>query len=76
MLISKQLYDIAMESGLLDEYDGGDSEEIKLASIDRFAKNIVDLCVNLIEDEYIKGDLSERANGIRIARNAIIRGIE
>ena len=69
--MSKQIFDIANKSGLLNE----SSEENKLVCINLFAKNIVDLCVSLIEKEYIKGDICERTNGIRIARDAIIKGI-
>lgn len=72
MLISNELYDMATRSGLLV---GGEDDTI-VKCIDDFAKLILRRCVEVIDNQYIKGDLSERANGIRIARDAIIRGIE
>lgn len=72
MLISNELYDMATRSGLLV---GGEDDAI-VKCIDDFAKLILRRCVEVIDNQYIKGDLSERANGIRIARNAIIRGFE
>lgn len=72
MLISNELYDMATRSGLL--VGSEDNETIKC--INDFTKLILRRCVDLIDSQYIKGDLSERANGIRMARNAIIKNFE
>lgn len=72
MLISNELYDMATRSGLL--VGGEDGTMVKC--IDNFSKLILRRCVEVIDSQYIKGDLSERANGIRMARNAIIKNFE
>jgi len=76
MLISKELYDIVLKSGILVDFENEMSQEMKLQCIDKFTKLILRRCVEVIDSQYIKGDLSERANGIRMARNAIIKNFE
>ena len=76
MLISKELYDIVLKSGILVDFENEMSQEMKLQCIDKFTKLILRRCVDVIDSQYIKGDLSERANGIRMARNAIIKNFE
>lgn len=76
MLISKELYDITLKSGILVDFENEMSQEMKLQCIDKFTKLILRRCVEVIDNQYIKGDLSERANGIRMARNAIIKNFE
>jgi len=76
MLISKELYDITLKSGILVDFENEMSQEMKLQCIDKFTKLILRRCVEVIDSQYIKGDLSERANGIRMARNAIIKNFE
>ena len=76
MLISKELYGIVLKSGILVDFENEMSQEMKLQCIDKFTKLILRRCVEVIDSQYIKGDLSERANGIRMARNAIIKNFE
>jgi len=72
MLISNELYDMATRSGLLV----GSEDNKMVKCIDDFTKLILRRCVEIIDSQYIKGDLSERANGIRMARDAIIKNFE
>jgi len=72
MLISNELYDMATRSGLLV----GNEDNTMVKCVDDFTKLILRRCIEIIDSQYIKGDLSERANGIRMARDAIIKNFE
>lgn len=71
--MNRKLYDIAKSWEIIEEEGGIPfvSDLTTLGDLEKFALNVIDLCVQAIEEHRPSGDFSERSMGMKKARDAI-----